>query len=113
MSIAEDLQQVEISIESAKAAISKRDAIYRLYKNKDFKQVITQGLFVEDAARWVTLKAVPTQYSDENQAGILRSIDSIGTLQLYLETKVQIANQMERALEADEQTRDELMAEDV
>jgi len=107
------VEQIEVSIETAKIAVAKRDALLRLSKNPDFKLVIEDGYFVEESKRLVLLKASPAMGSTEHQENIIKAIDGIGSLFQYLVATTQTGEQMERSLKADEITRDELLEEQV
>lgn len=66
--------------------IKKLDALNRLAKNKDFKLIIDDGYFKDEAVRAVMLKADPTQESPECQEHLDKLITSIGYLRQYFRT---------------------------
>ena len=47
-----DIEKVEIEMEEAKKYIELRNTFLRLSENKDFKHVIEEAYFKEEAARW-------------------------------------------------------------
>lgn len=87
-------------------------ALQRLRNNRDFQTVITKGYFEQEAVRLVHLKADPAMQSEANQKGILAQIDSIGALSDYFRTIGRKAYLAEKQIEADEEMRDELIAEE-
>jgi len=111
MNNSEQLEQVEISIEQAKAAVAFKEVLTRLTDNKDFKEIIIEGYFKEEASRLVLLKADPAMQGESEANQISKSIDAIGYLRLYLHTIMQRGIAMENSLKADENTREELLAE--
>jgi len=109
----QQLEQIEIGIEAAKAQVNKMEALLRLIDNKDFKTVIDEGYFKEEAARVVILKADPEMQEAKYQDQLDKSIIAIGHLRQYLRTVMQMGRMAERSIKDDEQTREELLAEAV
>ena len=105
------IQQIESNIRQAKKVVEFGDAIERLRNNKDFKKVIIEGYFEKEAIRLVHLKADSNMQSEESQKAIVAQMDAIGTLAQYLQTQGMLANMAGKVIEADEQTRDELLEE--
>jgi len=111
MNAAEQIEQIELSLEQAKESIDMMDSLQTLTKNKDFVNVITKGYFESEASRLVLLKATPQMASKEDQELLLKSIDSIGFLRQYFVTIMQIGRMAIKAKEEDETTHAELMNE--
>jgi len=111
-SINEQIQSVEVSMDHAKEAVEKSKSIARLVKNRDFKKIILDGYFEQEAIRLVTLKADAGFQTSEDQASILKQMDGIGSLRVYLNTVNQLGAMSARALEEDEETLAELRAEE-
>lgn len=109
----EHLQQLEVSIEEAKAHIETRAALARLSSNPDFEKIVLEGYLKDEAVRLVQLRADPNFSSDEDQASLLKAIDAIGQFRLYCNTINQVGQMAQNALEADEATREEILAEDI
>ena len=105
------IQEIESNIRQSKKVVEFGDAIERLRTNKDFKKVIIEGYFEKEAIRLVHLKADPNMQGDESQKAIISQMDAVGTLSQYLYTQGALANMARNSIEADEQTRDELVAE--
>ena len=113
MSNEQEFEQIEISIEQAHKQVNLMKALHRLHQNKDFKSVILDGYFKDEASRVVLLKADDSTQSDEDQRLLSNCITSIGGLAHYLRTISMLGNMSEKSLEADEQTREELSLESV
>lgn len=105
------LESIEISIEQAEQLIAKKEALTRLTANPDFKTLVLEGYFKEEASRLVLLKPDPSLQGDSDQKTISKSIDAIGYVRQYLNTIMQMGITAERTLYQDKQTREELLAE--
>jgi len=107
------LNDIEKGIQQATVLVEFGSAISRLTNNKDFKRVIGEGYFEQEAIRLVHLKADENMQSVQAQASIVKQMDAIGALGQFLQTKQVLATQAARSIAADEETRDELLAEDL
>lgn len=105
------LRQVEESIQQSKDDLELAESLARLKNNRDFRKVITDGLFKEEAVHLVQLKAQPDSQSPEAQKSVLTRIDAIGALYQYFLSIESRAEMAEKSIEVDEQTRDEILAE--
>ena len=111
MSTAE-LQQLESNIKLAQKIVDMGDALDRLRNNRDFKKVIGEGYFEQEAIRLVHLMSDGNMQSPEIQQSIHKQMIAVGMFREFLETLTTRANMARRAVEADEATRDEILAED-
>ena len=107
------IQQIESNIRQAKKVVEFGDAIERLRGNRDFKKVIIEGYFEQEAIRLVHLKADSNMQGTESQKAIVAQMDAIGTLSQYLQTQSTLARMADKAIEADEQAREELLNEEL
>lgn len=108
---ANELEQIESSIKHAKRTVDLGSALERLFDNRDFKQVITEGYFNQEAVRLVHLKSDPNMQSPDTQKAIISQMDSIGYLNQYFSTVLALASMASKSIDADEQTREDLLAE--
>jgi len=106
-----DIETVELSIEVAEEAIKRGKQAKALAKNKDFKELVLDGYFQDEAARLVHLVSHPTT-KDEMRTTVQRDIDGVGAFKRYLQTIVMFGEQAELALEADKQTLEEMRQAD-
>jgi hypothetical protein len=81
-----EIEAIEKSIKQAKANVELGSAIERLKSNRDFRKMVLEGYFEQEAVRLVHLKADPSMQSPTHQAAILRDIDAIGAFKTYLDT---------------------------
>lgn len=107
-----DIQEIEISIEAAKEAMAKGEAVRKLSSNRDFKRVILDGLFKDEAARLVGLIADPAMKEHRND--IIEMMIGISTLQSYLRNTMQMGRMAGEELvnleEAADDVRNEALA---
>ena len=108
----DQVETINIQIEQAKKHVNKMNCVFNLSKNKDFIDVIEKGYFEEEASRLVLLKADPNLQKPEDQASIIRSIDAIGHFRQYLGSAISIGRMMEKSLEEDTETFQEMLGED-
>ena len=107
------MKQIEVSIKQAEDAVKAKTKMLRLIKNKDFKELVSEGYLKDEAVRLVLLKADPQLQSEADQAQIIKEIDAIGAFREYIRTVIGMGKTAEHSLEADRQTREELLAEDL
>jgi hypothetical protein len=105
-----DIEQVEMSIEHASESVELMDAYGRLIKNKDFKLLIQDTYFLTHASRLVMLRG-EVNLGPEQQAGVLRDIDAIGSFRTFLRDVVQAGGHAKGAIEEHEATLEELRQE--
>jgi len=79
-----DVQEIQISIETAKKTVKNSDALNRLYKNRDFLHLIENFLFVDEPVRLVHLLSAPSQQTEEARAKILKQMDMIAGFRDWL-----------------------------
>lgn len=106
-----DINQIELSIEVAEEAIKQGKQAEALANNKDFKELILDGYFVDEAARLVHYVSHPTT-SEEDRKQALRDIDGIGALKRHLNKLVTFGRTAKEAIEADKNTLEELRKAD-
>lgn len=78
--------------------IQFRDMILKLYKNKEFINVILDGFMVKDCARQV--RASVSEINADSRAKALGSAQAAGYLQEYLRVNVLMGNNAEKELAA-------------
>jgi hypothetical protein len=105
------VQEIELSIKEANDLVKAANALDRLRKNRDFKLLIEDGYFKDEAVRLVGLKADPGVQQPEKQTKIIREIDAIGSFRNYLSTIYQRASWAEGAIEQAERELEEINGE--
>lgn len=104
-------KSIEISIEAAQGAIKRRDAIRRLFKNRDFKLIFEELYFKDEPARLVALLTDDEFLSEDRQEGLHNDMLAISGLRKFLMTVQRIGNQMENAVASSEKQLEELRNE--
>lgn len=109
--IEQKLEQVEVSMEVAKAHIDLKQALVRLFDNEDFKTVVAEGYFGNEAKRAVRAKAEPQMQNPQSQVHIDNQINAIGYLHQYFVTVKTLGMMAEKAIIDDAETREALLVE--
>ncbi|QYW01841.1 hypothetical protein CPT_Piffle_076 [Stenotrophomonas phage Piffle] len=110
--------QTEVNIESltrqldgAKAAQKKLAAMERLFKNKDFKELILQDYCINEAARLVHASLSPS-FDTENQKKFLTMAQACGGILLWAEAQETLLNTQVRQIPDIEEALEEARQED-
>lgn len=82
--------------EGLKKQIQIRDAIHRLFKNKDFRKVILEDFLVNDCARNARISV--SGMNAEARAKALGCAQAAGYLDEYLQVNILMGNNAEREL---------------
>jgi len=106
-----DLEQVEIQIEMANKLRKMRDNCVKLTASKTWKDIIDDGYFKEEAARLVMAKSAAL--NPEQLKLIDNMIFGIGALANYIESVMRRGAEMDQAIGEHEETREEILAEEV
>lgn len=106
------IQEIEQNIRECKEIVELNVMLERLKANRDFKKLILEGYFRDEAVRLVHLKADPAMQTPQRQAAITLQIDAIGAVSSYLHTVAYNAQLATKGIEAGELARDEILAGD-
>jgi len=106
-----DLEQVEIQIDMANKLRVLRDNCVKLTASEPWKDVIDTGYFKEEAARLVMAKS--SNLNSEQMELIDRMQYGVGALANYIESVMRRGAEMDQALNEHEETREEILAEEV
>jgi hypothetical protein len=108
-----EIEAVEREIAQAKATIEFGKAVERLKTNSEFKKVVLDGYFRDEAVRLVHLKGDPAMQTMEKQDSVIAAIDAIAGFSGFLNTALAMARMAEKALESNEEVLTELQAEEL
>ena len=110
--LANQATEININIEELERLIELNAAFQRIKENPDFKKVFDQDLFKEEPSRLLLLKASPYIKQDGHT---LRAIEEkqimIGELFNHFLAIPQRAEQAKRDIEADRETRESILNE--
>lgn len=109
----ETIQAIEDNIKQARQIVEIGEALERLKNSRDFKKVIIEGYFEKEAVRLVHLKSDSNVQSPDMQKSINAQIDAIGAVSQYFGTVLHKASIARKAIASDEETRDEILAEEL
>jgi hypothetical protein len=85
-----DVSQIELSIEHAKGLVAKRDLALKLGSNREFKKLIIDGYFVEEAARLAGLSADPQML--QHRDDIFDAIKAISHFRQFMQNIVRMGD---------------------
>jgi hypothetical protein len=105
----EQLDSLELSMDEAKQFISVKNSMLKLQNNRDFKKVITEYYFKEEAARLVMAKS--SNLNVEQQLLVDKMIYGVGSLAKFLDSVISRGTQAEQALAEDEDTKASILQE--
>ena len=111
MSTEEELNQLDASMAEAKHFIDIKKSVEKLFRNREFKKVILEYYFKEEAARLVMAKS--SFMNDDQKQLIDNMIYGVGALKNWLESVMRRGDEMDQAIEGHEKTREELLQEEV
>lgn len=80
----DQIEAIERDIAKARTSVEFGNTLQRLRLNKDFKEVVLNGYFEQEAVRLVHLKAEPHMQGPDSQASIVKQIDAIGAFSGYM-----------------------------
>ena len=106
-----DLEQVEIQIDMAQKLRKMRDNCVKLTASEPWKDIIGEGYFKEEAARLVMAKS--SHLTPEQMQLIDNMQYGIGALANFIESVMRRGAEMDQALSEHEETREEILAEEV
>lgn len=111
MSDTNTLKQIEQNIKQAELITAMGKSLERLLSNRDYKTIIGEGYFEQEAIRLVHLKADPNMQKPESQADIVKQMDAIGALKQYFHTLNHRAMMAEKSVAADREYLEEVQLE--
>lgn len=107
----QELEQLEMSIETARKKVALGEALARLQHNQDFKTLILDEYLKNYAVHLVKNRASYGMQGDADQKFINDQITAIGHLDQFLRYAAQEGRVAAEAIKADEETRSEILGE--
>ena len=102
---------IEISIESARGIVEKKDAMDRLIANSDFEAIFTVGYMDNESTRLVSLLADIEWQTPEKQASLINDMKAISSLRQYILNIRALGRQMGRQIASSEAQLDDMRTE--
>ncbi len=107
------VKDIEAQLKAAKGTVEFYQALERLTESKDFKKVILDGYFKDEAVRLVHLKADPAMQSADAQKSLVAQMDSIGALTTYFRSLRLKAEMATKSIAANEDALAEIADEEL
>ena len=107
-----DIQALELTINQAKEKIAFKDALEKLESNGNFKKIVLEGYFKDEAIRLVHLKNDPSANNPAIQEKIMKNIDAIGVFRQYLLNIQHTGIMAQKAIIEAEETKNEIYIEE-
>ena len=105
-----ELNAVEVSIETAKNSVRRMELVSKLSIDKGFNEIIGDGYFKEEAARIASLLADPAMQGEVDQRELFSQVKAIGHLRQYLIQITRNGMIMQEGLDENEELANELRA---
>lgn len=106
-SVENEIQEIEINIETLEEAVARADTVRRLSENKDFQEIVEKGYFEEEAARMLLLRDDPNLPADKKQF-LEADMYGPGAFKRYLSTIMTFGNIAANQIEDLKETMDEI-----
>ncbi len=109
----QELEMIEMSIATARKKVELGEARARLLNNADFKMLILEEYLSTFATALVMRRASLGMQDEASQRFINDQLTAIGHLDQFLRYTTQEAQMAANAIQSDEETREQILAEDV
>ena len=109
MNTEEQLDYLDANMAEAKHFIDVKNSLLKLQKNKDFKKVVIEYYFKEEAARLVMAKS--SNLDETQQLTIDKMIYGIGSVAKFFDSVLQRGAQAEQSLSEDEDSKASILQE--
>jgi len=106
-----DINQIELSIEQARKLVDRKNQIEKLTSNREFRRVILDGYFTEEAARLASIAGDPLH--EKGRDDIMLSLQAISKLRLFLHNSMIMGNMAEQELRDHMELLEETRAEEL
>jgi len=109
MNTEEQLDYLDANMAEAKHFIDVKNSLLKLQKNKDFKKVVIEYYFKEEAARLVMAKS--SNLDEAQQLTIDKMIYGVGSIAKFFDSVLQRGVQAEQSLSEDEESKASILQE--
>lgn len=108
-----EIEQIEVSISELQKMVEMGKRAERLALNPDFKALIMDGYFGEEASRLALLMSDPRVIDQGQQEFVRNDLMAIGGLKRYLSNKVTFGQNAADEIESHQYTLGELREEEL
>jgi hypothetical protein len=106
----QQIEETELSIEDAKAIVSRGEKALKLADDPIFKELILEGYFKDETLRLAGMSSDPN-ISEELRKCVVRDLHGTAALKRYLQTMVQMSLIASNSIADYEETLEELREE--
>lgn len=100
------VETLDTYIQGQRLPVKRADALNRLRKNKDFKELITEGYLQNEVLRLTSLLSTP---NFETNDGLVKRLEAISLFAQFLQTIEQEADIAKNQIATAEEAREELL----
>ena len=105
-----EIEQIELTIQEAQKLVERAAQARRLAENPDFKAIVFDGYFTNEAARLAHLVSDPGAVA--HREAILRDLDGVGAFKRFLSTCIQFGDMAAVEIAEAREAMDEIRAEE-
>jgi len=105
-----DIKQLEDSIDESRKLVELKNAALKLSSNREFKKIILDGYFKDEAVRLAEVSAIANPNVDRNE--VFLAIQAISLLKQYLQSIVRVGEMAEEDIYTNGEALDDARAED-
>lgn len=105
-----DIAEIELSMDHAKELIAKKDSALKLSVNREFKKLVFEGYFEQEAVRLT--HALSDHAMIPHREQIIADLDAIGRFKQYMTNIVQFGKMAETDLKEAQEALAEMHNED-
>ena len=106
-----DIKQVELTLEQYRKVVKQGEALKRLLKNPDYKEIFDEFLFSSELRRLSLLLADPSLQSEEDQKIIQENIKGIALVRSHLVNTLSLYNKAKEDISGMEEELSTMRAE--
>lgn len=106
-----EIREIELSMEEARKIVDRGEMAQKLASNREFKKLVLEGYFVEEASRLALLWSDPNIPEDVRKF-VERDLLGVGAFKRYLSTLVLMGQNAQHELRDLSETRDEIRQEE-
>lgn len=104
-----EVQQLELAVEKARELVERREMVLKLSKNREFRKIVTEGYFVDEAARLVSISGELSHKPHRDE--IFDSIKAISHVRQFFSDIVRLGDIAEREIASSEEYLTDLRGE--
>ena len=105
-----DIKQLEDSIDESRKLVELKNAALKLSSNREFKKIILDGYFKDEAVRLAEVSAIANPNVDRNE--VFLAIQAISLLKQYLQSIVRVGEMAEEDIYTNGEALDDARVED-